>query len=92
MGAQPYFFLGEASVLPFLGRPMGLGCSRRPKRDSRAAINLLFPAGRPVRVRSRIVASIFSSSFSASHLDQSSVLTGTAAGKGDSKGSLRSPQ
>jgi len=92
IGTQPYFFLCEVSVFPFFGRPTGLGCNRRPRRNSRAAINLLFPAGRPVRVQSRIVASIFSSSFSASHLDQSSVLAGTAAGKGESNGSLRSPQ
>ena len=47
IGTQPYFFLCEVSVFPFFGRPTGLGCNRRPRRDSRAATNLLFPAGVP---------------------------------------------
>jgi hypothetical protein len=37
-------------MFPLLGRPMDLGRRRRPTRDSRAAINFLSPAGRPVRV------------------------------------------
>jgi len=89
--ATQYSYFGLASV-SFLGRPIDLGCSRRPSRTSSAAINFVFPVGRPVRVRIRIVASIFSSSLSASHADQSSVLTGTNTCKHDNNGSVRSPQ
>jgi hypothetical protein len=45
-----------------------------------------------VRIFKRIVASISSSSFSASHADQSSVLTGTHPRSGLNNGSVRSPQ
>ncbi len=55
--ATRYYF-GLASVFCF-GRPIDIGCSRRPRRASSAAINFLFPAGRLVRVRIRIVASVF---------------------------------
>jgi len=39
----PYYLLGEAFVLPLFGRPMDPGASRWLSRDSRAAINFLFP-------------------------------------------------
>jgi len=41
---------------------MDLASSRRPNLDSSADTNLLSPAGRPVRVCNRIVASMLESS------------------------------
>jgi hypothetical protein len=92
-GRHPFLSrLGLSELDLFLGRPMTRALRIHPMRDSRSATNLSPPAGRPARVLPRSRTSIFSSSFSASHADQSAVSHGWGDGKGDSNGSLRRPQ
>jgi hypothetical protein len=65
IGAPTLYPFRSALVFPFLGRPLHLASSRRPSLNSSVDTNLLSPARRLVRVCSRIVDSIPSSSYSA---------------------------
>jgi hypothetical protein len=78
--------------MTFPGRPTGFACSLRPNLASSLATNCLLPIGRPVRVQSLSLESIFSSSFVASHSPQFEVSGGRGSGSRTITGSSRLPQ